>query len=527
MKTWLASTLLMMALPAATLLAAALPAAALPGAAGPVFAKQGAPLVELAQSGQSAQAIALIEQGADVNAASADGSTALLWAVHRDDRPLIRRLLKAHAQVATANRYGATAMLEAAAFGDVAVMEQLLEAGADPGTANPDGETALMFVAHTSNVKAAQLLLEHGAQVDATERLRSQTALHFAAAQSQPAMVQLLLRHHANPNARTVINKDQRQVSPEPRVQWRPPGGLTPLLYAARQGCLQCVQILLKAGAAVNMNDPDGISPLLIATENFHFDTAVYLLKAGANPNHWDWWGRTPLYAAVDLNTLPYGGRADRPSLDTTTSLKMIEVLLDAGANPNAQLKLFPPFRQIGSDRGADEMLTIGTTPLIRAAKAGDTAAIRLLLAHGAKADLCNNLGITPLMAAAGLGSNEIDTRGKYVTQKEANAAIDLLVAAGADINAVDNRGRSALHGAAYWGWDDVVRNLVRHHADLSVKDSRGHTPVDTAMGRADGHGRGGAGKVVNEATAKLLQQLASSTATAGAPPITPANQLL
>jgi ankyrin repeat protein len=509
MKTW----------PRLVLISAAVPALA--AAAGPS-------LLELAETGPSAQAVALIDQGADVNAVSDNGTTALIWAAHRDDRPLIDRLLKAHADVRKANQFGATPMSEAAGYGDVAVIEELLKAGAAPDTANPDGETALMLVAHTSNVPAADALLKAGAHVDATEKLRGQTALHFAAAESQPAMVKDLLRHHADPNVLSIILHDQRQLSAEPRIQWRPPGGLTPLLYAARQGCLECVQILLKGGADANLSDPDGISPLLIATENFHFDTAVYLLKAGADPNHWDWWGRTPLYAAVDLNTLPYGGRADRPSLDDTTSLKMIELLLKAGANPNAQLKLFPPFRQIGSDRGADQMLTIGTTPLIRAAKAGDTAAIKLLLAHGAKPDLANSLGITPVMAAAGLGSNEIDTRGKYVTQQTANESIDLLVAAGAEINAVDNMGRSALHGAAYWGWDEVVKNLVAHHADLSVKDARGFTPVDTAMGRADGHGRGGSGKVVNEETAKLLQQLmVSDPKTASTPPIKPANQLL
>jgi len=208
--------------------------------------------------------------------------------------------------------------------------------------------------------------------------------------------------------------------------------------------------------------------------------------------------------------------------------VNMIERLLDAGVNPNAQLKLFPPFRAIGADRGADEMLTIGTTPLIRAAKAGDAEAIRLLLAHGARANLPNSLGITPLMAAAGLGSNEIDTRGKYVTQQEAVASIELLVAAGADVNVVDNRGQSALHGAAYWGWNDVVRCLVAHHADIGVKDARGFTAVDTALGRSDGHGRGGSGKVVHEETAALLQQLMAGTAkTAGPHPVTPASQLL
>jgi ankyrin repeat protein len=497
--------------------------------AGPALAAAAGPsLVELAAGGQTQAALALIDHGADVNAPSEDGSTALLWAVHRQDRALVERLLKAHADAKGANRYGATPMSEAAQFGDPLVIELLLKAGADPQSATADGQTALMVVAHTSNVQAADLLLRYGAQVDATEKVRGQTALHFAAAESQPAMVQDLLRHRADANARSRIDHDLRQVSPEPRIQWRAPGGLTPLLYAARQGCMECVQALVRAKADPNLSDPDGISPLLIATENFHFDVAVYLIKSGADLNHWDWWGRTPLYAAVDLNTLPYGGRSDRPSLDTTTSLKMIELLLNAGANPNAQLKLFPPFRQIGSDRGADQLLTVGTTPLLRAAKAGDVDSMKLLLAHGAKADLANSLGVTPLMAAAGLGSNEIDTRGKYVTEKDAIAAIDLLVAAGANVNAIDNRGQSAVYGAAYWGWNEVIKNLVGHGADLRLKDARAHSAVDMAMGLAEGHGRGGAGKVVHEDSAALLQQLmAGGTKTAELPPVTPANQLL
>src|SRR5690606_12946501 len=159
--------------------------------------------------------------------------------------------------------------------------------------------------------------------------------------------------------------------------------------------------------------------------------------EAGANPNKWDWWGRTPLYAAVDVNTLPHGGRPDLPSLDRTTSLEIIDLLLEAGANPNVQLKLFAPFRHIGDDRGCDNMLTTGTTPLRRAAKTFDAAAISLLVGAGAHLELPNVSGITPLMAAAGYGSVECDPRGygpgipHYLTpdvQTKSIEALDLLL---------------------------------------------------------------------------------------------------
>ena len=88
---------------------------------------------------------------------------------------------------------------------------------------------------------------------------------------------------------------------------------------------------LVAGKADLNLPDPEGITPLIMAVTNGHFDTGAYLLSAGADPNKWDWWGRTPLYEAVDLNTLPHGGRPDLPSTDQTTSLKMIELLLERG----------------------------------------------------------------------------------------------------------------------------------------------------------------------------------------------------
>jgi ankyrin repeat protein len=467
-------------------------------------------LVEAVKANDSATALALIKDKADVNAAESDGTTPLHYAVYHDDVPLVEALLKAGAKAQVANRYGSTPLLEAAVRGNPLVIEKLVKAGADVNAGNADGQTALMVLARTSNIAAAKILISQGANVNVIERWHDQTPLMWAAAESQPEMVKLLLDHGAKVDARSRLNHWTRMVTAEPRAQQREVGGFTALLYATRQGCLECVKLLVEKHADINLPDPEGITPMLMAVQNFHFDAGAYLVSKKANVNTWDWWGRTPLWAAVDLNTIPHGGRPDRPSLDNTTSVKMIEILLDAGANPNAQLQLFPPYRAVGPDRGADLMLTMGATPLLRAAKAGDAAAVRLLLDHGANPNLPNIQGVTPLMAAAGLGSNEIDTRGRFKTQPDQIASIDLLVKAGADVNAHDNNGQTALHGAALFGYDDVIKDLVVHNADVNAKDKKGMTPLDSALGRAGGHGRGGTSIIVHDATAALIKQYQS-----------------
>jgi ankyrin repeat protein len=469
-------------------------------------------IADAAQSQNREELIRLIGQGGDVNAPQPDKTTALHWAAHYNDSEMVGRLIKAGAHADVANDYGSTPLCEAAASANTDIIEKLLAAGAKADTANAEGETALLLVARSNNVKAARLLIQHGANVNAVEQFRGQTALIRAAAESQAAMVKELIALGADVNARSTPNHWQRQVSGEPRALHRPVGGLTPLLYASREGCLACVENLVAGGADLNLPDPDGITPLIMAIQNAHFDTAAILLEKGANPNQWDWYGRTPLYEAVDENTIPHGGRPDRPSLDKITSLKMIELLLAAGANPNAQLKLLPPLRKVLDDRFVDAPLTIGATPLLRAAKAMDAPVIAMLLKAGARVDLGNYQGYTPILVAAGVGSNDADTRGWFVTedvQARSIATLNLLLQAGADINASGGRrNQTPLHGAAFWGWNDVVQFLVDHGGKLDAKDSEGKTVIDAAMGRAGGNSRGGQRIDLHKDTAALLQKL-------------------
>jgi len=478
-------------------------------AAGPVLAAT-AELAAAIQSGRRAAAIEMIaNKSADVNAAAADGTTALIWAANLNDTDLVSRLLKAGADPNRRNDFGSTPLTEAALNSNTEVIGVLLKGGADPNAAGADGQTPLMVVARTANVAAAKLLLDKGANPNVKETQRGQTALMWAAAASQGPMMRELLARGAEIDAKSATDLMSAWISKEPRSLPRPPGGMTAMLFSTREGCLDCVHALVEKGAKLDLPDPEGVTPLISAIFNAHFDVAKFLIESGANVDRWDWWGRTPLYLAVDYNTLPHGGRADQPSIDLAQPLDVARLLLEKGADPNLRLKMFPPYRATGADRGLDRMLTIGTTPLLRAAKAQDAAAIKLLLEHGAIVDLPNNDGWTPTVAASGMGSVDADTRGNYNTadiEERTIASLDLLLAHGGELNGRAGRLQQApLHGAAFWGWNKVVEHLLAKGADINLKDSRGFTAVDYAMGRAGGNSRGGQRIDVHKDTGDLL----------------------
>jgi uncharacterized protein len=434
---------------------------------------------------------------AHAEGAAQDGTTELHRAVYAGDVAEVHRLIAAGSDAKAANVFGATPLMLAAARGDAAVIGVLLDAGVNVDSPNAEGQTALMAVARTGSVDAARLLLRRGADVHAREHWGGQTALMWAAAQSQPAMIRMLLSKGARVNERATVRDWQRRVTAEGRPKDMNRGGLTPLLYAAREGCIECLRALLAKGADIDLADPDGSTALVVALLNRNWDAGKFLIEAGADVNLWDIYGQTPLYVAVDMNTLPVGRRVELPAMDQTTGEVVVRLLLEKGANPNAQLKLRPKYRNIPYDRYRDPMIVWGTTSLLRAAKAGDVPLLRLLLQHGALANLANSQGVTPLMAAAGDGGAHDPTRGHLRTEEDALECYRLLRAAGADVNARTVLGiadgdlkvltaanRTAMHSAAARGWNKLIQLLVADGAELDVIDSNGLSPIDYALGR-------------------------------------------
>ncbi len=217
-------------------------------------------LVRTAERGDRAAVEAMLRSGANARETDADGTTALHWAAHFGDAELTKALLKAGADARAMNQYGITPMSMAAEIGSAPVLEALLKAGADVESPNTEGQTALMAVARTGKVDAAQLLLKHHANPNATEQWGGQTALMWAAAQSQPEMIRALIKGGAKVDMRATVHDWQRRVTAEGRPKDMNRGGLTALLYAARESCIPCAKELLDRGADINLGDPDGVT---------------------------------------------------------------------------------------------------------------------------------------------------------------------------------------------------------------------------------------------------------------------------
>ena len=431
-------------------------------------------LIDAVRANDAGAVRTLLDARADANAVQPDGTTALHWAVERDAIEIVQLLIRAGANVKATNRYGATPLWLASLNGNAATIGVLLEAGADPSAASDEGETALMVAARTGKIDAVNLLLARGADPNVKEQWRGQTALMWAAAEGYAPVIETLVARGADVSARSN-------------------GGFTAILFAAREGRIAAVDALIKAGA--DMNDslpirkrapqnappppPDpGPNVFLLAAANAHYELAAWLLDRGADPNaapqgftalHQVSWVRKAGIAGSN-NPAPQGS-------GTMDSLAFVRKLVAKGATLDTRVTKKP-------NMGVTTLNSIGATPFLLAARTADAPLMKLLAELGANPLLTNEDGSTPLMVAAGVGTNSPGEDPG--TEPEVLDAVRVALDLGNDLNVVDKNGETAMHGAAYKHVPTVVHYLADKGARADVwnrPNSKGWTPLKIAEG--------------------------------------------
>ena len=471
-------------------------------------------LIDAARMGDARAVLTALQQGAPITAVTADGTTALHEAVRNENLEIAELLLRAGANVKAATRYNVTPLSIACANGNAQLIERLLRAGADPNATSEEGQTALMTAALNGKPDAVKLLLARGANGNVQEPVRAQSALMWAASEGNTAAAGILLEAGADLKAKSK-------------------GGFTPLLFAVRGGHTDTVQALLSHGSNPNDTASDGTSALNMAVLNAYYEVASVLLDHGANPNapdargsalHTLAWLRQPgSDGGNGLGRRSYG--VPQP-IGNVTSLELAKSLLEHGANPNVRIMWEEPGYNGETMKGPPQ-ITLGrhflsyqgATPFYLAAHNGDAPYMKLLADRGADPKMPTLLGITPLMAAAGLDYWEGEAPGPFtgVSEAERLDAVKFALELGNDVNTAadfgaykmegdpaymllyyplnnaelkgkvhaDPRwsGSTALHAAVVSNQPSLVQYLVDHGARLDAKTKSGWTPLMMARG--------------------------------------------
>ena len=480
------------------------------------------PLAMASLYGSEAMVDRLLAAGADAKQHGAHGETMVMLSARNGNPAVIKRLVAAGADVnAKEALRGTTALMWAAEQRHAQAVKMLLELGADHRAKSGPAGLPRNYMAPRVNTAAVKDAQRRYAAAVAAGRTYEQQLEYEA---SQGAKISLGFRGILN-SRRPELNgaapdpastgaasagapaapaapvapvapaaARAAQASPE-----LPPtgdddadviiaglvgtggGGLTPLVFASREGDAESAKYLLDAGADINQTTEYGWTPLLTATNNRHYKLGALLMERGADVNIANKGGWTPIYLATDNRNIEGGDYpVPKPDMD---HLEYIRMLLDHGADPNARAKDNTLTRTIFTMQWFYEA---GCTPFIRAAQSSDTALMQLLLDYGADPFMATDNGDTALTAAGGIGWVEGVTYER--SQKENAEAIRMLLDdVGLDPNVANKEGRTALMGAALKGRNEVVEMLVAHGARLEQRDG-GSRDTDTNVSAISGH---------------------------------------
>ena len=427
----------------------------------------------------------LIKAGADVNAAQADGATALQWAAYHGDAELAKRLLKAGANPSLANRNGATPLWLAATSGDAVMIKTLLEGGANANEELPLGRRPLMLAARSGVVSAVNELIKAGADVNAAEKQRGTTALMQAADQGHADVLKVLIEHGANVAAKSApVVRDGRTAalgnSEDPRINVR---RQTILSHCEQPKpdlkMLQKLTIEAKGTGDKVLEDvlASGVelTQELICSkfERGNIGFAVVKTSGEGLPfNGGGGFGQRREPDGGELTALVYAARS--------SAIEAAKVLIDAGADVNQTTRY-------------------GWSPLLAATQNQNYQMGKFLIEHGADVNIANKGGWTPLYLAT---DNRNMEGGDYPTRAadmDSLEYIKLLLESGANPNArmiessetrtvftnqwLDEEGATAFLRASQSGDLAEMKLLIEHGADPKINTKLGVTPLAAAAG--------------------------------------------
>jgi ankyrin repeat protein len=456
---------------------------------------------------------ALLKAGADARQRTANGETLLMFAARNGNPASIKVLAAAGADVnAKENLRGTTALMWAVEQKHPAAVRTLVELGADVAARSGAAGLPRNYMAPRVDRAAVEAAARRHAAAAAAGRTYEEQ-LEYEAAHGVKISLGFRGRLNADGN-RGDANAPARPGAPGARNSGEAPppqpaaapsaaapappaevdeadvivaglvgaggGGLTPLIFAAREGDLESAKYLLDGGADVNQASEYRWTPLLTATNNRHYKLAAYLITRGADVNLANKGAWTPLYLATDNRNIEGGDYpVPKPDMD---HLELIRMLLDHGADPNCRAKDNTLTRTIFTMQWFYEN---GATPFVRAAQSSDTELMQLLLDYGADPFIATENGDTALTASAGIGWVEGVTYER--SPKDNVNAIRMLLELGLDPNGANHEGRTPLMGAALKGRNEVVRMLVDRGAKVETRDG-GSRDTDNSVSTLAGH---------------------------------------